>query len=49
MLSFQRNGETLDGNGTKPDIYISEDDEQVLKGNDVQLKKLIEIINNSSF
>ncbi len=46
MLSFQRNGETLDGNGTKPDIYISEDEEQILKGNDVQLKRLIKIINN---
>lgn len=46
MLSFQRNGKTLDGNGTKPDIYIPEDEEQVLKGNDVQLKKIVEIINN---
>ena len=46
MLSFQRNGKTLDGNGTKPDIYIPEDEEQVLKGKDVQLKRLIEIINN---
>ncbi len=45
MLSFKRNGETLDGNGTKPDIYISEDEEQILKGNDVQLKRLIKIIN----
>ncbi len=45
MLSFQRNGETLDGNGTKPDIYISDDEGQILKGNDVQLKRLIEIIN----
>lgn len=46
MLSFQRDGKTLDGNGTRPDIYISEDEEQILKGTDVQLKKLIEIINN---
>ena len=46
MLSFQRNGETLDGFGTAPDIYISEDEEQILKGNDVQLKRLIKIINN---
>jgi len=45
MLSFQRNGETLDGNGTTPDIYISEDEDQVLKGNDVQLERLIKIIN----
>jgi len=45
MLSFQRNGKTLDGNGTKPDIYISEDEEQALEGSDIQLKRLIEIIN----
>jgi hypothetical protein len=45
MLSFQRNGKTLDGNGTVPDIIISEDEEQVLKGVDKQLSKLIEIIN----
>jgi C-terminal processing protease CtpA/Prc len=46
MLSFQRNGKTLDGNGTEPDIYISEDEEQVLKGSDSQLKKVIKIINS---
>ena len=46
MLSFQRNGKTLDGNGTKPDVYIPEEEEQVLEGNDFQLKRLIEIINN---
>lgn len=45
MLSFQRNGKTLDGNGTEPDIYIPENEEQILKGKDVQLKRLIEIIN----
>ncbi len=45
MLSFQRNGKTLDGNGTIPDILISEDEEQVLKGVDSQLNKLIERIN----
>ncbi len=48
MLSFQRNGKTLDGFGTKPDIYISEDKAQVLEGQDSQLIKLIEIIENRS-
>ncbi|WP_299887016.1 S41 family peptidase [uncultured Lacinutrix sp.] len=45
MLSFQRNGKTLDGNGTEPDIYIPIDSEQILTGKDTQLEKLVEIIN----
>jgi len=45
MLSFQRNGKTLDGNGTIPDIAIPADETQVLKGIDSQLNKLIKIIN----
>ena len=45
MLSFQRNGMTLDGNGTKPDIVIPADKEQVLNGTDSQLNTLIKIIN----
>jgi|GEM_PF-519699 len=44
MLSFQRNGTTLDGNGTAPDIYIPVDEVQVLKGVDSQLNKLIKRI-----
>ena len=48
MLSFQRNGKTLDGNGTKPDIYIPADLEQIFTGKDTQLEKLVEIINNST-
>jgi C-terminal processing protease CtpA/Prc len=44
MLSFQRNGKTLDGNGTIPDIMISKDKTQTLNGTDNQLHKLIEII-----
>lgn len=44
MLSFQRNGKTLDGNGTVPDIVIPADEAQVLKGEDSQLNKLIQII-----
>lgn len=47
MLSFQRNGKTLDGNGTIPDIIIHVDEKQVLNGYDNQLDKLIRIINNN--
>jgi len=47
MLSFQRNGKTLDGNGTIPDIAIQADEKQVLNGIDNQLIKLVEIINKS--
>ncbi|TDO20888.1 S41 family peptidase [Pedobacter duraquae] len=45
MLSFQRNGRTLDGNGTEPDIVIHADKKQVLNGIDSQLNTLIKIIN----
>lgn len=45
MLSFQRNGTTLDGNGTKPDIEIKADEIQILSGYDSQLNTLIKIIN----
>ena len=45
MLSFQRNGKTLDGNGTIPDISIPANELQVLKGVDSQLNSLIEMIN----
>ncbi len=48
MLSFQRNGKTLDGNGTEPDIIISADKTQVLTGVDTQLNKLIDLINNTA-
>ena len=47
MLSFQRNGKTLDGNGTIPDIIIHADKEQILNGYDHQLNKLIKIINTN--
>lgn len=47
MLSFQRNGKTLDGNGTIPDIVIPADDKQVLEGYDNQLNQLIAIINST--
>ena len=48
MLSFQRNGQTLDGNGTVPDLIIHEDEKQVLNGADTQLNTLIQIINSTS-
>ena len=44
--SFQRNGKTLDGNGTVPDIVIERDENQVLRKRDSQLEKLIELIKN---
>ncbi|WP_299180120.1 S41 family peptidase [uncultured Aquimarina sp.] len=46
MLSFQRNGKTLDGHGTVPGIYISVDKEQIFTGKDTQLEKLVAIIND---
>ncbi len=48
MLSFQRNGKTLDGIGTEPDIYIPIDLEQSLTGKDTQLEKLLEMINKKN-
>ncbi|WP_272149225.1 S41 family peptidase [Tenacibaculum aiptasiae] len=45
MLSFQRNGKTLDGNGTEPDIYIPVDKTQVFTGKDTQLERLVSLIN----
>lgn len=44
MLSFQRNGKTLDGNGTPPDIYLPVKEAQLLKGKDMQLNALLERI-----
>lgn len=46
MLSFQRNGKTLDGTGTEPDMPLAEEAEQVLEGTDVQLQKLMKAINS---
>lgn len=45
MLSFQRNGKTLDGNGTIPDIIIEKDENQLLGRIDSQLERLIDLIN----
>ena len=44
MLSFQRNGKTLDGNGTVPDIVLERSEAQVLGKKDTQLERLIELI-----
>ncbi|QXP59005.1 S41 family peptidase [Olleya sp. HaHaR_3_96] len=46
MLSFQRNGKTLDGHGTTPNIILERDEEQMLRKKDSQLEKLIELIKN---
>jgi len=44
MVSFQKNGEILDGYGTEPDIKIERDLNQVLWLSDMQLEKLKELI-----
>lgn len=44
MISFQRNGKTLDANGTAPDVFIPRDMEQVLGRKDSQLEKLVDLI-----
>ncbi len=46
MLSFQRNGKTLDGNGTPPDIIIEMNKAQVFGQTDSQLEQLLELIGN---
>jgi len=44
MVSFQKNGEILDGYGTEPDIKIERDINQVLWQSDTQLEKLQDLI-----
>jgi C-terminal processing protease CtpA/Prc len=44
MVSFQKDGKILDGYGTKPDIEIERDLNQILWKSDSQLEKVIEII-----
>lgn len=44
MLSFQRNGKTLDGNGTEPDILIERKEDHVFGKRDTQLEDLVEWI-----
>lgn len=41
MLSFQRNGKTLDGNGTQPDLVFERDDQHILGIRDSQLHDLV--------
>lgn len=48
MISFQRNGKTLDTNGTEPDVFIPKDLDQVLGIKDSQLEKLIQVIENKN-
>lgn len=45
MVSLQRSGLTLDGNGIVPDIFIDEDEAQVQGKSDTQLNKLLNYIN----
>ena len=44
MVSYQKDGKILDGIGTKPDILIERNLDQVFWKNDYQLNKIIEII-----
>jgi C-terminal processing protease CtpA/Prc len=44
MVSFQKDGKTLDGYGTKPDLKIARDLEQILWKSDTQLEKLKNLI-----
>ncbi|MGB3466095.1 MAG: S41 family peptidase, partial [Cyclobacteriaceae bacterium] len=48
MISFQRNGKTLDGNGTVPDIIMPRDTIQILGLEDTQFSKLIKYIDESA-
>ena len=44
MVSYQKNGDILDGIGTKPDILIERNVDQILWKEDSQLNSLIELI-----
>ena len=44
MVSYQKNGDILDGIGTKPDILIERNVDQILWREDSQLNSLIELI-----
>lgn len=46
MISFQRNGKTLDTNGTEPDLPIPMDLQQVLGKRDTQLEILVKHISD---
>ncbi|WP_024479293.1 S41 family peptidase [Cellulophaga baltica] len=44
MVSFQKDGQILDGHGTEPDIKIARDIHQILWQSDTQLEKLKDLI-----
>jgi len=46
MISFHRNGKTLDGNGTAPDIEIDKDLSHIFGKKDKQLLNLVDYIKN---
>ncbi|MEM8907440.1 MAG: S41 family peptidase, partial [Bacteroidota bacterium] len=45
MVSYQKDGQLLDGIGTKPDILIERNLDQILLKEDYQLNRVLEIIN----
>ncbi len=45
MVSYQKSGQILDGIGTKPDIKIERNLDQIFWKEDYQLNKIIELIN----
>lgn len=48
MISIQRDGRTLDTNGTEPDIYIPKDLSQILGEKDSQMINLVKYIRNEN-
>jgi hypothetical protein len=44
MVSFQKDGQLLDGIGTKPDIKIERNLDQIFWKEDYQINKIIELI-----
>ena len=45
MVSSQKDGQVLDGIGTKPDIIIERNLDQIFWKEDYQLNKIIDLIN----
>lgn len=48
MVSFQKDGQILDGIGTAPDIVFERDIPQILFRSDYQLERLLELIRNNT-
>lgn len=44
MIAFQRNGKTLDMNGTEPDVLLERDMDQILGKRDSQLEQVMKMI-----